>query len=397
MQITIKTSRKEVLDDSSVYVVKSGLNKLFFNDYLKENQVWLELPGFTFDQKKDISDQGELTDDAKARVQMARAQARFRLSKLGNRMPSQDSSDYSPQGLKGEGDGEHTSYADPQLFKAVVRFYMGINQGDVIIVPGRGYGGNILVGEVVSDDVSSVNYESWDDATFLTRKVEWLGDGSPRHKLSFELSSLLSNRRAFHILPESSRQEIYDYAYGDWSFANRSNISLHITPRDKSLNQVNPASIATLNQMILYYGYLYDCTVSRERPRDYQEMIAELMLKSVESGEYAWEGSVHSPGEIKFRAQNAAKGAFIAAFFALSVQVSAAENIEPEQLRSLSILTQNKWKNIPSDCDVDVEERMLETLRYLNLDVYIDRCKMEQRLVSHSLDVNGATSVSLAD
>lgn len=198
--------------------------------------------------------------------------------------------------------------------KATATFVQGLilnaKKGDLILVPDRGYGTNVLIGQLLDDPavVAKVGGDTPGEPAFFGRRVKWIGH---RRKGAFSesLVKLLHSQAAFFDVGRSHYEEIYTYAFDDFLydeqfFATYRTSKSIFTPKDSFLTSVWLELLEVLEESrreknIDDNGSIYDLVIASNISDDDRD---DLSI------------SVQSPGWFRVRSLAAAPFAALALF-----------------------------------------------------------------------------------
>jgi hypothetical protein len=382
VKIRIANDVKQITAGQRVFKLHAGRNKAFLDAFSNSKRIWMELPNLDVSALRIVND--EFDEESKKQIQRAKANSDYFQGRGEVQRPPEDLNQYHPT----NGLGAQISKADPRTIAAIKSLYFDIKKGDVVVVPGRSFDGNVLVGEIASDKITQIQVEGWGQIS--SRRVNWLRLDRTRQSFSLGLVKQLTHPRALHIFPASMTEEVFDYAYGNWSHEGSSNLSLHVAPLDSDANEVSPQALAALNLLVMYYGRAYDQIDSGEKTSNFHKSVPQIL--SSNSTEYSWEGSIHSPGDIVVRIKDPLKAAFILAMLALTAQTTpeiAAQFKEQET----EVIVENRWNFVPENCEIDLSEHIKTALTHMGLDIWIANCKAQQELIADQLEISSSTKL----
>ncbi|MBZ9742353.1 hypothetical protein [Mesorhizobium sp. CO1-1-4] len=352
MTIIVDPAIRILPDDHRIFVLHPGEGKRFYGDFQATESVFLDLPGVSFATPPDMND-----TNLRNKLRMAKRIGiwRRRGSKVED-TPSRNPDDYAVT----------TVAADtPRFVHEVHDLYTEAKAGDLIIVPGKGYGSTVFFGEVVNDFDPDFTVEShrYPGETIPARKVKWLPVNLAKQQFNRRLVKLMQNRQAIiQVTREDDRREIYTHAYGDYVWKESSGNLIRVTKNDIDLNDLNKA-VDLANYFASQYIALKKGEIQQFLDMDFHDAIDSYYDKSYFGGVNV---EIHSPGFFGRPMKKAAMAGYVSAMLALSgAGVSAQEAADTKVLNSAN--------TVVSICDMELEADIRQTMEmYANIHLWED-------------------------
>lgn len=208
----IKTSPIRLLkDNAKVWLVYSGINRRFHDDFVNSRSVFLNLPGFA-------GTPNVFDDEAILRQHLARTWAISDYVRgVSASRPTQALSNYSSYPFA-SGTSEARSFSAE--VGNILRLFSQAKVGDLILVPGRGAYAPYLVGEITSKfaaaDTLAVGKLGGEEVP--VRKVRWLSTIITRNDFPPRVGKRLINRHAITEVAEEYYEEIFNKVYPNYSW-----------------------------------------------------------------------------------------------------------------------------------------------------------------------------------
>lgn len=214
---------------------------------------------------------------------------------------------------------------DRKTLTFLKRLWFEAKLGDLFIVPPDGWRESILIGQVLSEpgDIRQVQAADGEyEGQFYGRPVAWLAEIA-KQDITADLLKVVHTRTAVFAVPESVKEEIYRFAYGNFVYRNRY-VSEFRTTKEKFTTEDSVAISVWLNALDVLRNALAN---GDERAG---ESFAELGLSQLPE-DLAAEMKIHiqSPGEIFVRTV----GPFALSLMAMfTLSACDAETVDKDQV-----------------------------------------------------------------
>jgi hypothetical protein len=349
MTVIIDPEVRIIGDTSQIFVLHPGENKKFQQDFAAFSAVFLDLPGISFNAPPNGR-----TEESQRLLRMARAIRSWRNSGSHDEtQPSRDPATYNARG----------QIESARFLNEVDDLYVDAKAGDLVIVPGKGYGRTLLIGEFVNDfDTDyTVLPGRYQGERVPARRVRWLRLEGSKTDFSARLIRLLQNRQAIIRVTEPElRHEIYEYTYGDYVWGETSGNLIRVTAQDVDLNDLSKAVDLT-NFFAAQYLALKKGELEKFLLLDFADAIDVYYDKAYFGGVAV---DIHSPGFFGRTLKSAAMAGYISVMLALS-----ATNISAED--ASHAIVANSANSAVSICDVELEADIRQTMVvYANLNLW---------------------------
>lgn len=352
MTIIVDPAIRILPDDHRIFVLHPGEGKRFYGDFQATDSVFLDLPGIAFSAPPDIND-----TNLRNKLRMARRISiwRRRGSVLDDK-PSRNPDDYAVTTVAVEA---------PRFVHEVHDLYAEAKAGDLIIVPGKGYGSTVFFGEVMNnfDPDFTVESHRYPGESIPARKVKWLPISLAKQQFNRRLIRLMQNRQAIiQVTRENDRREIYTHAYGDYVWKESSGNLIRVTKDDIDLNDLNKAVDLT-NYFASQYLALKKGELQLFLDMEFHEAIDAYYDKAYFGGVNV---EIHSPGYFGRPMKKAAMAGYVSAMLALS-----GSGISAQEATDTNVL--NSANAVISICDMELETDIRQTMEiYANLHLWED-------------------------
>lgn len=321
MAIIVDPAIRILPDDHRIFVLHPGEGKRFYGDFQASESVFLDLPGISFSTAPDMND-----TNLRNKLRMAKRIGIWR--RRGSNpedAPSRNPDDYAVTTVTVDA---------PRFVHEVHDLYTEAKTGDLIIVPGKGYGSTVFFGEVMNDfdPGFTVTSHRYPGETIPARKVKWLPINMSKQQFNRRLIRLMQNRQAIiQVTREDDRREIYTHAYGDYVWRESSGNLIRVTKDDIDLNDLNKAVDLTN-----YFASQYLALKKGELPQflgmAFHDAIDHYYDKSYFGGVNV---EIHSPGFFGRPMKKAAMAGYVSAMLALSGSgISAQEATDTKVVNS---------------------------------------------------------------
>ena len=277
--ITVDLNSKIVPAEQRIWIVHPGRNRSHIDTFLFEGAVFLEFPGLEL-RPDHLQDDGDL-----------RQRIRYAQAVKANRGFVRD--DGSPIRV-----ADFTAQPDTDVavhLRTVKHLTDRMKKGDLVVVPGRGAGGNVLFGEVAGSffPQQSIQVPSLIYAKTPVRRVNWVQERS-KLELPADLIRYFEKPPAIaEVARDHISERFFDYAYDAYSTGDRSWVSLEAPAYDGSdfLSLIQPPQLIALAVSIYrametgadLSGLSYDEIIRRHYDDD---ALADAQMRFASPGRY---------------------------------------------------------------------------------------------------------------
>ncbi|MGX1499006.1 hypothetical protein ACSSV1_004057 [Labrenzia sp. MBR-25] len=371
MAVIIDPAVRIIGDQNQIFVLHPGRNKRFARDFTDFSAVFLDIPGISFPKKPD-----KASEALQNQLRMSRRIRAWRNAGAKKEdAPSRKPDDYKISG----------SSKNSRFVNEVDDLYADAKAGDLVVVPGKGYGKTMLIGEFTNDfdpdfTVFPARYRG---EKVPARRVNWLRIEASKTEFSARLIKLLQNRQAIiRISNTDDRHEVYERAYGDYIWEGTSGNLLRVTKEDIDLHDLSGAVNLT-NFFAAQYLALKAGKLEHFLSLDFHDAIEEYYDRSYFGGVQV---EIHSPGFFGRTMRKAELAGYVSVMLALSATGITAQDA------ALSVV-HNSSNTTVSICDVELEKDVRETMEmYANLNLWENKIcparKRTQETVGLTTDVN---------
>jgi hypothetical protein len=364
--IEIDIATRIVGDNEDMYVVRPGASFSLYDDFQREDAVFLDFPDlpFALDQKPNS------TVLVREIVTRSIAIRDGHLGKLEN--PSREQADYT---------GQSTNRRVNAYIGAIQRLYYELPVGTIIIIPGKTYIDDVAFAEITGPTERRKAAKAYPDENMLVRPVRWLAK-KQKASLTPELRAVLGQPTPVMLVPRDLRAEILKIAFKQYIFKGLNSTRIMTSTKDFSI-------VDDLN-IQLFNNYVAGLLAAREAEvpdtetlgissalgylKDRRDLVPEL------------DQSISSPGFQRLYGNHIAPlviGALMTA--ALSIPATTLTAMmtvalaSPATAQTAEIRVKNSamLKNDP--CAVDVQQRVNGSMRIAHFDEFLEMCAALKR------------------
>ena len=257
---------------------------------------------------------------------------------------------------------------------AVKKLYFDLQVGSIIVVPGEGYFGEVLIGEITEKASAHSWTRVYGGEEFLTRKVKWVRS-KQRGTFSEEVRERLSRPDPVMQLDRSLRHEIIRAGFDQYAFSDI--YSARLNTEEDEFNTLNDFDIqAFLNYVT---GILIAVEKGISRPLRFEEAIDILRANPDRAMEL--KQNINSKG---FQRLIDATVVPLAAAALLTAAISSdtASGGAPQAIEIVNSKTHSD-----DDCTINVARRVGDARRLMHIDDW-------ERLCRQAKSVNETTGLS---
>ncbi len=366
MIIEIDIATRIVGDDEDMYVIRPGASFSLYDDFQREDAVFLDFPDlpFSLDQKP------EATTLVREIITRSIAIRDGHLGKADN--PSRDQADYK---------GQATNRRVGAYIGAIQRLYYELPVGTVVIIPGKTYIDDVAIAEITGPTERRKAAKAYPGEDMLVRPVRWLAK-KQKASLRPELRSVLGQPTPVMLLPRSLRAEVLKLAFKQYVFDGVNSTRITTTTKDFSI-------VDDLN-IQLFNNYVAGLLAAREAAIPDAETLgitdALKFLTSRRDLVPELDQNISSPGFQRLYGNHVAPlviGALMTA--ALNVAPSALAAMmtvalaSPAAAQTAEIRVKNSAMLANDPCAVDVQQRVNGSMRIAHFDEFLEMCAALKR------------------
>ncbi|WP_375208682.1 hypothetical protein [Hyphomonas jannaschiana] len=355
----IDLGAKIVSPTARIWVTFPGKNRIFFDDFVRTSKIFLQLPDLaygTVDLSKPDSDR-----DLVQRIRRSFSYDVYwndirqgRAPELPNRnldVYPRDSNDARVNVMLG----------------CVKSMFAKMSVGDLVLVPGRGSYAPVLCGEIVApfSTRDNIQIESFGDAVFNTRRVEWVRVIEEKRELPRDVAKALTHPPAVHMIPRDLRSErIFGYAYDTFYSGENGEVVI----RAPEYSGRNPTETFEFMRAAAAAAAIYAAAHSNVNPEEFRRLSIDQIIEQYLDGDsfYDYAYTFASPGFIRARPRAAVQALFLAA--AMPFMAGGLTGCAPE---ADIYVTNNR-----GDLSEEAEEDVQESLRFMK-DIMSEEQKLE--------------------
>lgn len=350
MTIVVDPAIRILPDDHRIFILHPGAGKRFYADFIDTSSVFLDVPGLILASPPDLDDQ-----NVRNRLRMSRRISIWRRAGSSkDQVPSRNPADYALKSPSSE---------TPRFFHEVHDLYAKARQGDLILVPGKGYSSTVFFGEFVNDfdPDFTVETSAYPEERLAARRVQWLPVAMSKQQFNRRLVKLLQNRQAIiSVAREDDRREIYTHAYGDYVWRESSGNLIRVTKQEIDLNDLNKA-VDLVNFFASQYLALKKGELDKFVKLNFHDAIEQYYDRNYFSGVSV---EIHSPGYFERSMKKAAMAGYVSAMLALS-----GAGISAQEAAKVTVV--NSANAVVSVCDMELEADIRQTMEiYANIHLW---------------------------
>jgi hypothetical protein len=194
--------------DERMYVLFPGESYTLFNTIKHRSVLALDFPSLELGKTR----MGDVPTDLQSRVAMAvRVRNWHKAGRDIGNAPSRDLKDYVRFSR---------TEARALYMGAVEAVYFDLKPGTIVVVPGSGHWGEVLIGEVVGDSITAVTDANYPGESIPARRVRWLAI-RPKSDFTEALIRRLPTPNPFTILPREFHEEVLTLAFDNVIYGSR--------------------------------------------------------------------------------------------------------------------------------------------------------------------------------
>tara|TARA_R110000868_G_scaffold305573_7_gene566621 strand:- start:7451 stop:8599 length:1149 start_codon:yes stop_codon:yes gene_type:complete len=217
-EFSVDIVTRVVQPDEDIYIVQPGSSYWLYETFKANNHIFLDFPALP------LTFSTPAPDDKTLRQMVVRSLAMGEWIDSGKqgKQPSQLLSDYV---------GKDSRKRLGRYVGAIKRLYWDLKPGAIIVVPGRRFYDEVMIGEIVGVPTMYSAAQIYGGETVPARKVRWLRS-KPRSAFSAELRDKFGKPNPLTQLDRSLRVEILRAGYDQYVFDNEFTVRLNTTEDD---------------------------------------------------------------------------------------------------------------------------------------------------------------------
>jgi hypothetical protein len=349
IEIDIRT--RTISPSDTIHILFPGEGYANFDHMKSRSVVYLDTPGLKLDGR--VHDFANI-DQLKERMALSTALRTWhRAGRFKADEPTRQIDDYTKSRFT-----ENRAL----LAGAIERLYFQVKPSALIVVPGPGLNGDVLIGEIYGKRTSAKT-ENYGADEVPARTVKWLSV-RPKSSFSAGLIDRLSLPNYFIQLDRSFHEEIYRASFENYVFNGRFVSKLSTTSsKFTTIDDYQIQSFVNLVAGALAASSLLDHPVTKADQIDVDEAVA-LLLSNQE-----WipdlTSNINSPGAFRF-IHNTVAPLVLAALMALASSGDAATGAEFRFVNSSS--------KSDTSCVVQVDASVRDTLTMIGIEEWQKKC-----------------------
>ena len=345
--IEVDIATRIVGDNEDMYVIRPGANFSLYEDFIRENAIFLDFPDlpFSLQQKPQAS---TITREIIARSIAIRD---WHLGKLGNE-PSRDQKDYQ---------GTAINRRVGAYIGAIQRLYYELPIGTVLVIPSKTYIGDVLFVEITGPTEKRKAAKAYPDEEMMVRPIRVLAK-KQKASLSAELRTALGQPTPVMQIARSLRDEILKFTFKQYVFNGLK--STKFTTSKADFSTLDDLNIQMFTNYVAGLLAAIEAQADPNTPLGLMEAIKYLRERRDLVPDL--DQSISSPGFQRIYNDHIAP-LVIGALMTVALSGSALAQSTEIRVKNSAML-----KNDP--CAVQVEERVRGSMRMAHFDQFLEMC-----------------------
>ncbi|MXO95966.1 hypothetical protein GRI34_05950 [Erythrobacter aquimaris] len=348
-------------EQDNIYVVRPGEDYWLFDHFRRSNRIFLDFPDLDLDPLE------ELPEDKEMRLQVVRSLAI---------RDWHDNDNFGPRPADDTSDFEGQDYRQRLgRYIGAIRKLRELPEGTVIVVPGEGYFGEVLIGKLVGLPHMHSWQAIYDGEPMLARRVKWFRS-KQRGTFSDLMRDRLSRPDPVMLLDRSLRKEVVAAGFDQYIFAGT--FSARINTEEDDFNTLNEYYIQS------FLNYITGVLIAAEQGVENQVPYAEAINYLREHPERAMELklNINSRGFQRIIDHTVAPLATVAL---LTAGIAYGADLGNVDLAQAIQIVNSAAPN--DDCTIEVAQRVESARELMMLDDWEQQCRQLH-------DVEEATGLS---
>ncbi|MBD8548529.1 hypothetical protein [Sphingomonas sp. CFBP 8760] len=346
--IEIDIATRIIADDEDMYVIRPGASFSLYDDFQREDAIFLDFPDLPLSLEK----------KPKATVALREIVARsieIRDWRLGKRSsePSRDQADYK---------GKASNRRIGAYVGAIQRLYYDLPIGAVLIIPSKTYIGDVLFAEISGPVERRKAVRAYPGEDMMVRPVRWLGR-KQKASLSPALRGAVGRPTPVMQIERSLREEVAKAAFKQFVFQGINSTKVFTTSQDFST--LDDFNIQLFNNYVAGLLAAEEASVQPGAELHIQQALAFLRERRDLVPEL--DQSISSPGFQRIYNDHIAP-LVIGALMTAALSGAAFAQTTEIRVRNSAMLKKDP-------CAVQVEERARNSMRLAHFDEFKEMCE----------------------
>jgi hypothetical protein len=356
---SVDIATRVVKADENIYVMQPGEGYWLYDSFAQFSHVFLDFPGLGLDFKEPAP------DDKALRTMIVRSLTLsdwIRNDKRG-KTPSRDLADYL---------GKDRRLRLGRYVGAVKRLYFDLTPGTIIVVPGRHYYDDVLIGEIVGKPRMLVRKSLYDKEPVPARKIEWLRR-KPRSAFTREVREKFGTPNPLIQLERSLRGEVLKAGFDQ--FAYNGQFAARLNTANDDFNTLDDYNIQTFVNYVT--GVLIADELGHTKPLSMADAIKILRANPDRAAALAQ--NINSIGFQRLIDESVRP---IVVALLLSVAIVTPADAAPPHIQVTNSATQGQ-----DNCKLEVAKRVEGAVKLMKLEEW-------KRVCESARDAHASTGLS---
>ncbi len=344
---------KFISEEQRCYILFPGEGYRFYSDIKNNSAIFLDLPAFP---KEAIEDRNELV---RGIVLSERIKHWYRSGKETE----------EPTRILNEIKGYRTT-ARRKQFAGVLRGFLDLPVGSIVIVPPSDYEQDVLFGEIIDEELEWVKSPIYGESTIPARKVKWIAQ-KQRNTIPIWLERKIPSPNPLRQIEKSFFPAIFDMMYERYFFNDEFVCKFSTTSREfSSLDNY------LFQQVVLYITALHEAknegNITRISAKPISEVVSEIDFSDDIPDQRI---VINSPGHIVIYAKNLIPLLTAVMIAMASANAQAASDVPPDRIVITNSVDQGK---LSKQCAADIEQEATFEIDAMGYQRWRELCKIEQ-------------------
>lgn len=346
--IEIDIATRIIGDDEDMYVVRPGASFSLYDDFQREDAVFLDFPDLPLSLTQKPKTNTTLREIVARSIEIRDWHLKKRTSE-----PSRDQAAYK---------GKAANRRIGKYVGAIQRLYYDLPVGTVIVIPSKTYIGDVLFAELSGPTERRKAAHAYPREDMMVRPVRWLGR-KQKASLSPDLRDAMGRPTPVMQIERSLRDEIAKAAFQQYVFKGTNSTKFLTTSEDFStLDDLNiqlfnnyVAGLLAAEEAEVPEGTALTITEALRYLRDRRDLVPEL------------DQSISSPGFQRLYNEHIAP-LVIGALMTAALSGTAIAQSTEIRVKNSAMLKQDP-------CAVQVEERVRGSMKLAHYDEFRQMCE----------------------
>lgn len=367
-KLTIDIQTKFIKDNQKCYLLFPGRGYRFYNKMEASERIFLDIPGFQLNSDEVISE----IDDLSQRVILSE-----RIRKWHDKGAVKE--DEPSRNLAELGEVKPTK-GQLQLAGRVRNFFSTLKIGDIIIVPCKAFEGEVLFGEIISEEIHKTRHPNYGADLIPSLKVKWL-HRIQRSKVPTWLNHKIPNQNPLRSLERSHFPFVFDQMYGRYFFNDQFTCKLSIT--SKKFSSLDDFLI---QQLLLFTTALHE-RVNDDIVGDVQKQAIAITATKISHSSDIPELriSINSPGYLSVGAKTIVPLLYIV-FVAIA---GASEFANAAEFDAINVIIENSMDSseLSKQCISEIQTETKDEMAMMGYNKWQEYCQIsEQSKMNNGLE-----------